>query len=81
MMVQKMVLGKNRSPEIENFDVDSQEGQALQKAHRWKSIAKVDDMYFMYKQVGNQLIVTNVTPHIIVQKNLIGISIYLMMFF
>lgn len=81
MMIQKMVLGKNRSPEIEKFDVASLEGQALQKAHRWKSIAKVDDMYFMYKQVGNQLVVTNITPHIVVQKNLIWISIYLMVFF
>jgi hypothetical protein len=81
VMMQKMVLGKNRMPETELFDIDSPEGQTLEQSHRWKSIAKIDDMYFMYKKVGNQLIVTNVTPHVTVQKNLIRISIYLMLFF
>lgn len=81
VMQQKMVLGKNRLPEAEIFAIDSSEGQTLLQLHRRKDIAKVDDMYFMYKKIGNQLIVTNVTPHIVVQKNLIWISIYLMMVF
>ncbi len=81
VMMQKMVLGKNRMPETELFDIDSPEGQTIEQSHRWKSIAKIDDMYFIYKQIGNQLVVTNVTPHVTVQKNLIRISIYLMLFF
>lgn len=81
MMIQKMVLGKNRMPEAEIFDVDSDEWHVLQKSHRIKSISKIDDMYFMYKRVWNELLVTNVTQHIIVQKNLIRISVYLMLLF
>ncbi|MCX6825088.1 MAG: HAMP domain-containing sensor histidine kinase [candidate division SR1 bacterium] len=81
VLSQKMILGKNRAPETEIFDIDSPEGETLEQSHRIKSIAKIDDMYFMYRQVGNKLLVTNVTPHIIVQRNLIWISIYLMIFF
>ena len=81
IIVRKMVLGKNRTPETEVFDINSPEGKTIEASHRWNSIAKVDDMYFMYKKVGNQIIVTNVTPHVTVQKNLIWISLYLMFFF
>lgn len=81
MMMQKMVLGKNRIPELEIFDINSQEWQTLEQSHRRKSIAKIDDMYFMYRKVWNQLVITNVTPHIIVQRNLIWISLYLMLLF
>jgi hypothetical protein len=76
-----MVLGKNRMPETEIFAINSPEGQTLLQLHRRKDIAKVDDMYFMYKQVNNQFLVTNVTQHMTVQKNLIWISIYLMIVF
>lgn len=71
VMMQKMVLGKNRMPETEIFPINSPEGQILLTFHRRKDIAKVDDMYFMYKQVNNQLLVTNITQHMTVQKNLI----------
>lgn len=81
MMIQKMILGKNRAPETEVFDMESDEWKILEQSHRWKSIAKVDDMYFMYKKVANKIMVTNVTPHLIVQKNLILISIYLILLF
>jgi len=81
VMIQKMVLGKNRLPETEIFAINSTEGQTLLQLHRRKDIAKVDDMYFMYKQINNQLLVTNVTQHISIQKNLIWISIYLMIVF
>ena len=81
IMIQKMVLGRNRVPETEIFDIDSPEWETLESSHRIKSIAKIDDMYFMYKKSGNKLIVTNVTAHIVVQKNLIWISIYLMLLF
>lgn len=80
-MKQKMVLGKNRMPETEIFSINSPEGQTLLQLHRRKDIAKVDDMYFMYKQMNNQLLVTNVTQHMTVQKNLIRISLYLMILF
>lgn len=79
--IQKMVLGKNRMQEVEVFPIDSQEGKTIRKSKRRKSIAKIDDMYFMYRRVGDNLIVTNVTPHMVVQRNLIRISIYLMLFF
>ena len=76
-----MVLGKNRAPETEIFALNSIEWTTILDSHRWKSIAKIDDMYFIYKQIGNQLIVTNVTFPMMVQKNLIRISIYLMLIF
>lgn len=81
IMIQKMILGKNRLPETELFDIDSPEWTILTSSQWIKSIAKVDDMYFMYKKVWNQFIVTNVTAHVLVQKNLIWISIYLMLLF
>ncbi len=81
LMIEKMILGKNRIPETETFDIDSPEWTTLESSHRIKSIAKIDDMYFMYKKVWNQLIVTNITQHIVVQRNLIWISIYLMLLF
>ncbi len=81
MIMEKMVLGKNRWPETEIFEMDSDEGKTITSSRRIKSIAKIDDTYFMYKRSWNQLIVTNVTPHVTVQKNLIWISIYLMIFF
>ncbi len=81
IMKQKMILGKNRMPETEVFNINSPEGQTLLQLHRRKNIAKVDDMYFMYRQVNNQLLVTNVTQHMTVQKNLIRISLYLMILF
>lgn len=81
MMMQKMVLGKNRMPEMEIFNINSPEWQMLLQLHRRKDIAKVDDMYFMYKQMNDQLLVTNVTQHMTVQKNLIRISLYLMIVF
>lgn len=81
VMMQKMVLGKNRMPETEIFDIDSAEWTAIKQSHRIKSIAKIDDMYFMYRRSWNNLIITNVTPHVVVQKNLIWISIYLIFLF
>jgi len=81
LMMEKMVLGKNRMPETETFDIDSPEWATLESSHRIKSIAKIDDMYFMYKRVWNQIMVTNVTQHIVVQRNLIWISLYLMLLF
>ena len=68
-------------PETDVFEIESAEGKTIENSHRWKSIAKVDDMYFMYKKIGNQIIVTNVTPNIMVQKNLIWISLYLILIF
>lgn len=81
IMIQKMILGKNRWPETEIFSITSLEGQALEQSRRIKSIAKIDDMYFMYKRSWNNLLVTNVTPHVVVQKNLIWISLYLIFLF
>lgn len=81
MMAQKMVLGKNRLPETEIFAINSPEWKTLLELHRRKDISKIDDMFFMYKKIWNQLIVTNVTQHVITQKNLIRISIYLMILF
>lgn len=81
LMIQKMVLWKNRGTETEIFGITSPEGQALEQSRRIKSIAKIDDMYFMYKRVWNNFLVSNVTPHVVVQKNLIWISLYLMFLF
>ncbi len=77
----KIVLGKNRIPEMEIFNINSPEAQTILQFHRRKDIAEIDDMYFMYKQVNNQLLVINVTQHMTVQKNLIRISFYLIILF
>lgn len=81
IMIQKMILGKNRWLETEIFKTTSPEVQILLESRRIKSIAKIDDMYFIYKRSWNNFLVSNVTSHVAFQKNLIWISLYLMLIF
>jgi len=80
-MMEKMILGRNRNMDTEKFDIDSDESELLTSSRFIKSISRIDDFYFLYKIVGNKIIVSNVTPHVTIQKNFILVSIYLIILF
>ncbi|MFZ2150648.1 MAG: HAMP domain-containing sensor histidine kinase [Candidatus Absconditicoccaceae bacterium] len=77
----KIILGKNRGPNTEIFDINSNEGKAILMSKKRKSIIEIEDYYFIYKIFDNKVYVTNITPHINIQKNLIFTSIYLTLIF
>ncbi len=77
----KIILWKNRWPNTEIFDIDSNEWKAILISKKRRSIIEIQDYYFIYKIFNNKVYVTNITPHINVQKNLIFTSIYLTLIF
>ncbi len=77
----KIILWRQRWPETEIFDIDSDEGKSVISSKRWNSIVKIDDYYFIYKVINKKVYVSNITPHINVQKNLIFTSLYLTFIF
>ncbi|MCF7835308.1 HAMP domain-containing histidine kinase [Candidatus Gracilibacteria bacterium] len=77
----KIVLGRNRMPDTEIFDINSFEGKAILASPERKSIIEIEDYYFIYKVINNKVCISNITPHINVQKNLIYTSIYLTFLF
>lgn len=46
-----------------------------------KNISKIDDKYFYFDNVWNKIVVLDITPHIIAQKNLIFTTLYLLLTF
>lgn len=77
----KIILWKNRWPNTEVFDINSNEWKAILMSKKRKSIIEIEDYYFIYKIFNNKIYVTNITPHINIQKNLIFTSIYLTIIF
>lgn len=77
----KIILWRNRWPETETFDIDSDEWKAVISSKWRNSIVKIDGYYFIYKVINKKVYVANVTPHINVQKNLIFTSLYLTFIF
>lgn len=77
----KIILWKNRWPNTEIFDINSNEWKAILMSKKRKSIIEIEDYYFIYKIFDNKVYVTNITPHINIQKNLIFTSIYLTLIF
>lgn len=77
----KIILWKNRLQNTEIFDINSNEWKAILMSKKRKSIIEIEDYYFIYKRFNNKIYVTNITPHINVQKNLIFTSIYLTLIF
>lgn len=65
------------SPHRESFAITSDEWKSLLEYEWIGSISKIDDMYFIYHIKDNKIIVSDVTPHVNMQENLILISLYL----
>ena len=74
---------RNRFINRLSITTDSQEYQELQKNEifKWYGISKLGTSYFYYQNVDNTVIVRDITPSIQAQKNLLFISIYLLVFF
>lgn len=66
-----------------SITTDSNEYQELQKNEifKWYGISKLWTSYFYYQNVNNMVIVRDITTNIQAQKNLLFISIYLLVFF
>lgn len=78
----KIILWRNRWPETETFDINSYEWKAIiWSKNKRRSIIEVEDYYFIYKVINNKVYISNITPHINVQKNLIFTSFYLIILF
>ena len=95
-MKERMFPGLPDLPQIPNWQdfrekfinrlsitTDSQEYQELQKNEifKWYGISKLGSAYFYYQNVNNMVIVRDITTSIQAQKNLLFISIYLLVFF
>jgi len=77
----KIILWRQRWPETEIFDIDSDEWKAVVSSQWRNSIVKIDDYYFIYKVINKKVYVSNVTQHVNAQKDLIFTSIYLIFIF
>jgi len=66
-----------------SITTDSNEYQELQKNEifKWYGISKIGTSYFYYQSVNDMVIVRDITTSIQAQKNLLFISIYLLVFF
>jgi len=95
-MKERMFPGLPDLPQIPNWQdfrekfinrlsitTDSQEYQELQKNEifKWYGISKLGSAYFYYQNVNDMVIVKDITTSIQAQKNLLFISIYLLVFF
>jgi len=95
-MKERMFPGLPDLPQIPNWQdfrekfinrlsitTDSNEYQELQKNEifKWYGISKLGTSYFYYQNVNDMVIVRDITTSIQAQKNLLFISIYLLVFF
>jgi len=66
-----------------SITTDSEEYQELQDNEilKWYGISKLETSYFYYHKINDTVIVRDITPNIQAQKNLLFISIYLLVFF
>ena len=95
-MKERMLPGLPELPQMPNWQdfrekfinrlsitTDSNEYQELQKNEifKWYGISKIGTAYFYYQNVNNMVIVRDITTSIQAQKNLLFISIYLLVFF
>ena len=65
-----------------SITLNSEEYQELQDNEilKWYGISKLWDSYFYYHRVNDTVIVRDITPQILSQKNLLTTSIYLLIF-
>jgi len=95
-MKERMLPGLPELPQMPNWQdfrekfinrlsitTDSNEYQELQKNEifKWYGISKIGTSYFYYQNVNDMVIVRDITTSIQAQKNLLFISIYLLVFF
>ena len=66
-----------------SITTDSEEYQELQNHEilKWYGISKLWTSYFYYHKINDTVIVRDITPNVQAQKNLLFISIYLLVFF
>ena len=66
-----------------SITTDSEEYQELQNNEilKWYGISKLWTSYFYYHKINDTVIVKEITPNVQAQKNLLFISIYLLVFF
>ena len=66
-----------------SITTDSEEYQELQNNEilKWYGISKLWTSYFYYHKINDTVIVREITPNVQAQKNLLFISIYLLVFF
>jgi len=96
VMKERMMPGLPELPQMPNWQdfrekfinrlsitTDSDEYQELQKNEifKWYGISKLWTAYFYYQNVNDMVIVRDITTSIQAQKNLLFISIYLLVFF
>ena len=94
-MKERILPGLPELPQIPNWQdfrekfinrlsitTDSNEYQELQKNEifKWYGISKIGTSYFYYQNVNDMVIVRDITTSIQAQKNLLFISIYLLVF-
>ena len=95
-MKERMLPGLPELPQMQNWQdfrdrfinrlsimTNSNEYQELQKNEifKWYGISKIGTSYFYYQNVNDMVIVRDITTSIQAQKNLLFISIYLLVFF
>jgi len=95
-MKERMLPGLPEPPQIPNWQdfrekfinrlsitTDSNEYKELQKNEifKWYGISKLWTAYFYYQNVNDMVIVRDITTSVQAQKNLLFISIYLLVFF
>ena len=66
-----------------SITTDSEEYQELQNHEilKWYGISKLWTSYFYYHKINDTVIVRDITPNVQAQKNLLFISVYLLVFF
>mgnify|MGYP002620354487 CR=1 FL=1 len=66
-----------------SINIDSKEYQELQENEifKWYWISKIESSYYYFNKANNIVIVRDITPNIQAQKNLLFISMYLLIFF
>lgn len=75
------ILGRERGPMLDMFQLDSFESEQVLKNIVWKNIANVDDRYFLFVQKKHFLVLTDVTHAIDAQKTLLWSAVYLLVVF
>jgi signal transduction histidine kinase len=63
------------------IDIKSNEYKILSENKVLKNICKREEKYFYVNEIWNRAVVLDITPHIISQKNLIYITLYLLILF
>jgi len=78
---ERMLLGRNKGKLLEKFPINSQETKKLLENRIFKNISHIENNYFMFITKKDFLLVSIVTNPIDAQKNLLEVTLYLIIFF